>query len=176
VDALADFDASKPTKWYVVDRKHRRGVVAKYDVDPYFCFHTINAWEEPSPSDPSQTDIIIQLPAYENLDIIKRFDYDHLKSTSPTACEFLMDKGASTRANIHLWRLPSIVLAGVSTSGKALLDFSVPKEKSCELPTMNPRFVMKPSRYIYGAIDRGHSTFMDGLVRRRILSLGRTWP
>jgi torulene dioxygenase len=77
----------------------------------------------------------------------------------------MKDKGATTRANIHRWRLPSITSAGTSARSKAILDFSVPKEKSCELPTMNPRFVTKPSRYIYGATDRGHSTFFDGLAK-----------
>lgn len=165
LDALSDFDASKPAEWYVIDRKLGKGVVAKYNGDPFFCFHTINAWEEPSSSDSSQTDIVVDLSAYENLDILKKFYYDHLKSTSPAAREFMKDKGASTRANVHRWRLPSIASSGTSTPNKAILDFSVPKEKSCELPTMNPRFITKPSRYIYGATDRGYSTFMDGLVK-----------
>jgi torulene dioxygenase len=52
LDALGEFDASKPTKWYVVDRKLGKGVVAKYESNPFFCFHTINAWEEPRSSDP----------------------------------------------------------------------------------------------------------------------------
>jgi len=165
LDALSEFDASKPAKWYVVDRKHGKGVVAKYEGDPFFCFHTINAWEESSPSDPSQIDVVVDLSAYENLDVLKKFYYDNMKSTSPTAREFMKDKGASTRANVHRWRLPSIASTGTSTPGRALLDFSVPKENSCELPTMNPRFITKPSRYIYGAADRGYSTFMDGLVK-----------
>lgn len=61
--------AWKPTKWYVVDRKPGKGVVAKHESDPFFCFHTINAWEESS-SDPSQPDIVIDLSAYENIDIL----------------------------------------------------------------------------------------------------------
>lgn len=165
LDALSEFDASQPTKWYVIDRKHGKGVVANYDGDPFFCFHTINAWEEPSSCDPLQTDIVADLSAYENLDVLKKFYYDHLKSTSPAARDFMKDKGATTRANIHRWRLPSITSDGTSARRKAILDFSVPKEKSCELPTMNPRFVTKPSRYIYGATDRGHSTFFDGLAK-----------
>lgn len=166
LDALSEFDPSKPAKWYVIDRKHiGRGVVAKYDSDPFFCFHTINAWEEPSPLDPSQTDVVATLSTYENLDVLKKFYYDHLRSTSPAAREFMKDKGASTRANIQRWRLPSVTSASASNHNRATLDFSAPKEKSCELPTMNPHFFTKPSRYIYGATDRGQSTFLDGLVK-----------
>jgi torulene dioxygenase len=34
-----------------------------------------------------------------------------------------------------------------------------------ELPTFNPLFATKPSRYVYDCNDRGESTFLDGLVK-----------
>lgn len=167
LDSMMPLDPSKPTQWYVVDRKNDKGVVAKFNGSPFFCFHTINAWEEPSTSDPSKVDVVVDLSAYENLDILKKFYYKNLLSSSPGAREYTGDKGASTRANLNRWRLPSVNKSS-SSFGKAVLDFSVPKAESCELPTMNPRFITKPSRYIYGAIDRGKSTFMDALVKVRI--------
>lgn len=36
---------------------------------------------------------------------------------------------------------------------------------SCEFPVINPCFLTKQSRYVYGACDRSLSTFFDGLVK-----------
>jgi torulene dioxygenase len=41
----------------------------------------------------------------------------------------------------------------------------LPSEDSMELPTFNPLFATKPSRYVYDCSDRGESTFLDGLVK-----------
>lgn len=165
VDAMNDLDPSKPNQWFVVDRKHGNGVVAKYEGDAFFCFHTINAWEEPSPSDSSQVDIVADLSAYENLDIIKRLYFENMKSTSPGSRAYVNNKGATTRGSIQRWRLPFVTSAQPSSINRAGLDFAAPKDKSCDLPTFNPLYSTKPSRYIYGAIDRGFSTFYDGLVK-----------
>ena len=165
VDAINDLDIGKPNQWYVIDRKCGKGVVARYEGDAFYCFHTVNAWEEPSPSDSSQVDIVTDLVAYENLDIIKRLYYENLVSTSPGSRSYMGAKGASTRSNIHRWRLPSVTAAQSLSTNKAVLEFAAPKEKSCDLPTFNPKYATKPSRYIYGVIDRGLSTFYDGLVK-----------
>ena len=165
VDAMNDLDPNEPSRWYVVDRRHSKGVVAKYEGDAFFCFHTINAWEEPSPSDPSQTDIVADLSTYENLDVIKKLYYENLKSTSPGSRAYAGDKGATTRSSLQRWRLPSVMSVHPSFPNKAVLDFAVPKNKSCDLPTFNPGYSTKPSRYIYGVIDRGLSTFFDGLIK-----------
>jgi torulene dioxygenase len=165
VDAMDDLDPSKPNQWYVIDRKHGRGVVAKYEGDAFFCFHTVNAWEEPSRSDPSQIDIFADLSVYENLDIAKRLYFENLKSTSPGSRAYVGDQGATTRGSIQRWRLSSVTSAQSLFANKAVLDFAAPKEKSCDLPTYNPIYGTKPSRYIYGVIDRGLSTFFDGLVK-----------
>jgi torulene dioxygenase len=164
-EAIDDVDPTKPTQWYVIDRKHGKGVLSKYEGDAFFCFHTMNSWEEPSPTDPSQVDIVAELSTYENLDVIKRLYYDHLKSTSPVSGTYTGVNGAKTRSNIQRWRLPKVTAAQSSSTNKAVLDFSAPKEKSCELPAFNPNYTYKPSRYIYGTTDRGLSTFFDGLLK-----------
>jgi torulene dioxygenase len=105
------------------------------------------------------------LAAYENLDVIKRLYYENIKSTSPGSRSYVGDKGATTRGSINRWRLPSVTSAQPSSTNKAVLEFAAPKEKSCDLPTFNPNYATKPSRYIYGVIDRGLSTFYDGLVK-----------
>lgn len=165
VNSMDDLDPLKPNLWYVVDRKNGKGVVAKFEGDAFFCFHTANAWEERSLSNPFLTDVVVDLVAYENLDVIKRYYYESIKSTSPASRDYIGDKGASTRGRIHRWRLPSINSSHPSSFNKATLDFTAPAGTTCDLPAFNPRYISKPSRYIYGATDRGYSTFFDGLIK-----------
>ncbi|KAF8554984.1 hypothetical protein OG21DRAFT_1496630 [Imleria badia] len=168
LDAIAPFDPSKRALWYVIDRKHGNGVVAKYECDPFFCFHTINAWEEPSPSDPSQIDIVADLSIYKNLDVIKRFYYNHIKSTSPDSLDYVGEKrSGSCDVFLRRWRLPGVntTIDAPSEARETVTEFTAEHEHSCDLPVINPRFLTKPSRYIYGLCDRGLSTFFDGIVK-----------
>jgi torulene dioxygenase len=50
------------------------------------------------------------------------------------------------------------------------LEWEVSKDKTMELPVINPRFVTKAHRYIYGIADRGYSTWVDGLLKYDIES------
>jgi len=168
LDAIAPFDPSEKALWYIVDRKHGKGVVAKYESDPFFCFHTINAWEEPSPSDPSQIDVIADLSTYKNFDLLKRFYYNGVKSTSPGALDYVGEKRRES-CNIHLrrWRLPGVntTIDTPSEAREAVTVHTAEADHSCELPVINPRFLTKPSRYIYGVCDRGLSTLFDGIAK-----------
>ena len=165
LDAIAPFDPSKKALWYVIDRKHGKGVVARYESDPFFCFHTVNAWEQPSPSDPSRTDIVADLSMYKNLDILKRFYYENLKSTSAGA----LDYAGENRREVFLrrWCLPQVDAPTEEGAGarEAVVVHTAKPDDSCDLPAFNTRFVTKPTRYIYGLSDRGLSTFYDGLVK-----------
>lgn len=163
LDALAPFDPCQKALWYVIDRKHGKGVVAKYGCDPFFCFHTINAWEEPCPTDPSHTDIVADLSIYKNLDVIRRFYYNNIKSSSPAALEYAGKR--SCDVFLRRWRLPLVDLADPAVPVEAVIVHTAEHDRSCELPLINPRFITKPSRYIYGVCDRGLSTFFDGIVK-----------
>lgn len=162
-DALAPLDPAKPARWYVVDR-HGKGVVATYESESFFCFHTINAWEQPSPSDPQKTDIMADLCAYENCDVIKRFYYDNLMSTSPGSRAYTGKKGDSTRPYISRWRLDAVNLPP-TTKPRARLEWTVPKPHSIEMPTINPGYFTRRYRYVYGVNDQSQSTFFDRLVK-----------
>lgn len=165
LDALKPFGDSIPTTWYVVDRKHGKGLVATYESPPFFCFHSINAWEEPSPTSPSQTDLVADLVAYDNLDILQRLYYENMKSTSPGSRAYVGEKGDSSRYTIRRYRLPNVEDASPATSPipQATLDFSAPKSSSLELPTINPRLLTRPHRYIYGIVDTRRSVLFDGI-------------
>ncbi|KAG6329673.1 hypothetical protein ID866_9416 [Astraeus odoratus] len=165
LDAIAPFDPSQKALWYVIDRKHGKGVVAKYECDPFFCFHTVNAWEEPSPTSPAHTDIVADLSIYESLDVLKRFYYNNIKSSSSAALDYAGEKRRSCDVFLRRWRLPSIDTADPMEIREAVTVHTAKHDHSCDLPVINPRFLTKPSRYIYGACDRDMSTFFDGLVK-----------
>ncbi|KIJ16064.1 hypothetical protein PAXINDRAFT_11104 [Paxillus involutus ATCC 200175] len=151
--------------WYVVDRKHGKGVVAKYECDPFFCLHTINAWEELSPTDPSQIDIVADLSTYNNLDIIKRFYYNNVKSCSPGSLNYAGEKRRSCDVFLRRWRLPAVNTAIPSKPLEAVTVHIAEHNHSCDFPVINPRFHTKPSRYIFGLCDRDLSTLFDGIVK-----------
>ncbi|KIJ60826.1 hypothetical protein HYDPIDRAFT_183466 [Hydnomerulius pinastri MD-312] len=159
------FDPTKKALWYVIDRVHDKGVVAKFESDPFFCFHTVNAWEEPSPSHPSDIDVVVDLSIYENLDILKRLYYDNLLATSTGSRDNTGENDAACRAILKRFRLQCVLSRTVVEPGVAVEEFAAPKNHSCDLPIVNPRTLTQPSRFIYGVADRGHSTFFDGLLK-----------
>ncbi|KAI4632794.1 hypothetical protein J4E80_000152 [Alternaria sp. BMP 0032] len=163
VDSIAPFDPNSKATWYVVDRREGRGLVATYESMPFFCFHSINAWEESSASDPSKTDIITELSMFENLDIVKRFYYDNIISSIDTP-DYEGEKRRTCLPMQAQFRLPSVD-AGVPTAMPAELLFQADKFKSMELPTLNPEYLTRRHRYTYGCADRLRSSFFDGLVK-----------
>lgn len=167
LDAM-NFDPSRKNIWLVIDRLHGKGLVGIFESDPFFAFHPVNAWEQPSSITPGTVDIIADIPVYENLDILKRFYYHNMKSTSPTAHPYADEKGSTTRAALTRFKLPSVNNQTIAvTEPRRPVEhlFVAPKADSPELPTFNPNFATKSSRYIYGVSDRGNSTFVDGLLK-----------
>jgi torulene dioxygenase len=177
LDALQPFDATRPARWFVVDRRHDQGVVATFESDPFFAFHSINAWEEPNAADPEKIDIVADLSAYADLSVLKRFYYENLMSTAPGAPAYHGEKAANARAALRRYRLPSIPSSSSSATSAppntstlttpppqlAIREYLIPTTTSLELATINPVYICRPHRYTYGICDRGLSTFADGL-------------
>lgn len=165
LDAL-EFHPDKKNVWLVIDRLGSKGLVGVYESEPHFAFHPVNAWDLPSETEPGKFDIFTDVPVYRNLDVLKRFYYDNMKSTSPSALTYT--KSDSCRANITRFKLSSIGSSSVSVTSKAQpveVVFEGASTDTPELPTFNPKFACKPSRYIYGVSDRGNSTFLDGILK-----------
>ncbi|MCJ1434451.1 hypothetical protein MMC27_003819 [Xylographa pallens] len=164
IDALY-FDPKRKNKWFVIDRIDGRGLVDVYESDGFFSFHTTNAWEEKGST---TTDIVLELSTYENLDILKRFYYENMKATAPGARAYVGDNSLRARPQLMRWKLRDVNEnpSTISVPAKpAQCIFVVPKADSVELPTINPTYAMKPSRYIYGCCDRADSVFLDGLIK-----------
>ncbi|KAJ4373309.1 hypothetical protein N0V83_003603 [Neocucurbitaria cava] len=164
-DAIAPFDLKSKATWYVVDRKDGKGLVATYESDPFFCFHSVNAWEEPNETDPKKTDIITELSMFENTDVIHRFYYDNLVSSIANP-EYEGKKRLSCLPMQAQFRLSSVdarVHAGKPLPAELL--FQADKMISMELPTINPSYLTRRHRFSYGCADRLKSSFMDGIVK-----------
>lgn len=169
IDSIAPLDPAKPCLWYVIDRTSaNQGVLATYTSPPFFCFHTINAYLEPSPTHKGQTDIVADLVIYDDLSVLKRFYYDNLKSSCPGSLAYTGTKGDQSRPTVARFRLPDVPSTAEKNSSKRAVvkEWATSPARLClELPTLNPAYSTRKHRYTYGVTDSGFSTFFDGLAR-----------
>ena len=169
LEAIAPFSEENLTHWYVIDRRHGQGVVAEFESPARFCFHTINAWQEEN--DDGEIDILAELVEHENLDILHKFYYENLTSEGKNTLSFHAEKADSCTPSLARYRLSGVGLETLKpfTPGKevkeAVLELSVPKLKVGELPTINPNFVTREHRFVYGIVNRGYSSFLDGICK-----------
>lgn len=169
LDSIVPLDPSQPCRWYVVDRTPGgQGLVATYHSPAFYSFHTINAYEEASPTVPGDVDIVADLACYDDMSVLHRLYYDNVKSSSPGASCYAGDKGDSTRSWLGRWRLPSVCGNDAKLDGKvktAVQVFAAPRSQSLELPTLNAQLITRRHRYVYGIADRQLSSFFDGIAK-----------
>ncbi|RAK80606.1 carotenoid oxygenase family protein [Aspergillus fijiensis CBS 313.89] len=172
LDAIEPFDPTKPSMWYVIDRQGSQGLVGTYTGPPFFCFHSINAWQEPSASSSSSgedIDIVADLVMFDNLDFLFSLYYENLLSNTSPAKARLGAPGRTdtTRSTVARFRLP-LIPAPASPNPhpqKAILERTTCKPISPELPTLNPSYVTRKNRYTYSIGARGESTFFDCIMK-----------
>lgn len=160
LDAIQPTDPSVPTKWFVVDRHHGHGVVAEFESPAMFAFHTVNAWQD------EQKNIIAELTEYSSTDILHKFYYDAIKSSSPAAHTLAKKKLPSCQPHLTRYRLSSEHISTTSVvNSKAHKAEIILRMSGGELPTINGAYSLRPHRYVYSVADRGLSTFFDGLAK-----------
>lgn len=164
-ESIKPTDPSQPATWYVIDRRHDKGLVATYESSAFFSFHTINAWQEPSRDDPMKIDIVADLVRVATSNYLDYVLYENLKSSSPSAKKFAEQRGHDTKSTITRFRLPSLPPSSSSNILKASVEWSACSDLSPELPTMNPKYVTRRHRYAYAITNRGESAPSDGLVK-----------
>ena len=54
---------------------------------------------------------------------------------------------------------------GRTSTSHAELVFTTPKHSTSDLPPVNPRFRMVQNRYVWSIVNRGYSTFFDGISK-----------
>ncbi|ESK85111.1 retinal pigment epithelial membrane family protein [Moniliophthora roreri MCA 2997] len=139
--------------FYIID-KASGGVVAKYETPPFFCFHQLNAFD-----DPVTDDIILDMSVYEDHSVIDSLYLNRLRNLT---AENPMLMGRARRFRLSNVTSPS------STTRIATVEFTLPQSESIELPTINPAKYHRPYRYAYGInkLDpRAHHTFADRIIK-----------
>lgn len=165
VDAIAPFDSTKPTKFFVIDKLHGRGHIATFDGPAFFAFHSANAWEEVV-SD-NNVDLFLNVIQYPNSDVLHRFYYENLLSTSTKASEAVASKMPETKPKLVQYKLGGMQskASSVQKGKKVELVKDIGGNMTGDLPTYNPKFTSKKNRFVYMLSDRGRSSFVDGIAK-----------
>nr|POE79647.1 beta,beta-carotene 9',10'-oxygenase [Quercus suber] len=181
LDAIAPFDQTKLSKWFVVDRKHGRGVLAMFEGPAAFSFHSVNCFVVPG-QNKDEVGLTCDTIQYANLDVLHKFYYSSMKSTSPEAWKWMHDKHEASEQQFVRYHLPAIpaaqsmpVLSKNQREHKTplpkvyqqiLKERTIPGPIAGELPIIHPRWSNKPYRYFWNCTsDSSRSTFMDGLCK-----------
>lgn len=172
LDAITPFDSKATTKWIVIDRRHGRGVVAKFESPAMFSFHTVNAWQEPSERE-GAVDLHCQLVQFPTIDILHRFYYENILSLGPGAPAYSSSEGVRREnviPSLTRYKLASVPIGKsrvpeIKTFEKAEVVLSLRNPLIGELPTINPSYATKKSRYVYSLVDEGYSSWVDGIVK-----------
>ncbi|KAF9818292.1 hypothetical protein IEO21_02920 [Rhodonia placenta] len=148
-------DPKTEAKFYVVDRENG-GIVARYKTPTFFCFHHLNAFD-----DPETGDIVVDMAIYESANILQNLYLDKLRDLN---AQNHMAVGYARR-----FRLPSPTSApSPDIARDAIVEFTTPQSQSIELPVVAPASYHKPYRYAYGITNQDptvHHTFADGLIK-----------
>jgi torulene dioxygenase len=139
------WNPNRKTLWYVVDRE-KGGVTRKFESDAFYAFHHINSYDDGD-------DVIVDLGTYDTHEVVNSFYIDVLRSS--TATKPLDGKSYVTRVT-----LPNI------TAAKDIGIATILKTKCViELPTISPRYSLKPNKYAYGVSSRDLSTLWDCIIK-----------
>lgn len=172
IDTIGSFDPNSQSKWLVVDRRHGKGLVATFESSAMFSFHSVNAWQEPRQGS-GEVDIVCDIIQYPTLDVLKKLYYENLTSTGSGVPEWkgLASRPSSTPSLVR-YHLPKVPLpskdadtSATKTIAKAEMQFAVSAPLVGDLPTINPQYSTKRSRYVYSLVDQGYSSWVDGISK-----------
>nr|POE66225.1 beta,beta-carotene 15,15'-dioxygenase [Quercus suber] len=181
LDAIAPFDQSRSSKWFVVDRRLGRGVLAMFEGPAAFSFHTVNCFTVPG-QQKDTVDLMCDTIQYANLDVLHKFYYSNMRSSSPQAWKWMHEKHEACKQQFVRYRLSAVPAAHTlpvvnkkqrenkSPLPKAyqqlLQERMIPAPIAGELPIIHPGRSKKPYRYFWNCTsDSSKSTFMDGLCK-----------
>ncbi len=172
LEAIKPFDLARKTQWFVVDRHHGRGVVAEFESDAGFFFHSVNAFDQVDGN--GIPAVICDVIEYSSFDILHSLYYDVILDRDGAAAKSFSDpaKAAALIPRLTRYRLP---LAD-SSSGKQEAAKMRPAERVCstqgpragELPTINEAMATKPYTFTYSVPTRGLSTLVDAIAKTNV--------
>ncbi|KAG6005225.1 hypothetical protein E4U54_000376 [Claviceps lovelessii] len=174
IESIKPFNKTDGCKWLVVDRRHGRGVVARFSTPASFFFHSVNAFEVKAKDENGNevTELCMDYIKYENTNIMRMLYYDILMDRDGAAAEGLAKCGLDS-AQMYLVRHKFTMHSfpqqhnhnHSAYSQRATEVFSIPGPHAGELPAINPGRAGKAYRYAYGVGNGGRGIFMDCLVK-----------
>ncbi|KID64718.1 Beta,beta-carotene 15,15'-dioxygenase [Metarhizium brunneum] len=172
IDAIQPFDKSVKCKWFAVDRRHGRGVVARFSTPASFFFHSVNAFEQKSKGSNGEeiTNIFLDMVEYVNTDVMHMLYYDILMNRNQDAIKDLRkrDKYKTSQPKLvrYKFALPALSQTHMGDYSLAAEQvFAILSPHAGELPIINPSRSGKAHRYVYGTCNRGVGFWMDGIVK-----------
>lgn len=175
LDAIKPFDKTTLCKWLVVDRRHGRGVVARFSTPAAFFFHSVNAFEQKSKDEAGEeiTDICLDHVEYLNSDVMHILYYDILMGKNEAAILDMQKTGKQKASQPKLVRYKFTLPAHSQTkkgdySLTAEQAFAIPSPHAGELPTINPSRAGQRHKYVYSICNRGIGFWMDAIVKTDI--------
>ncbi|OLL23215.1 Carotenoid cleavage dioxygenase 8 B, chloroplastic [Neolecta irregularis DAH-3] len=152
---MKKWNHSRKSLFYVINKKG--GLDMKLKISPFYCFHTINAYEE-------DDNIFLDCVVYEDHSIIKSLYVKRLCSTSATDHEQGLE--GSIRRYV------------INRKEKSIREeFTLPAQgMNLELPVINPAYKCKKHRFVYGIHTTRASSFFDAIIKVDIESrISQTW-
>ncbi|KAI0802673.1 carotenoid oxygenase [Xylaria sp. FL0064] len=173
IDAIEPFDSSKLCRWFIVDRRGRRGVVATFESSAGFFFHSINSFEECDETT-GDIDLSCDLIEYPSTDIIRAYEMDVLLSTPGREEFYLRDeqriRNCLQRIVRHRFRICVNNKTGKASYMKAEKVLEIKAPRAGELPTINPNYATRKYRYVYSLANHGYSTLHDTIVKTDLIT------
>ncbi|KAK3292963.1 carotenoid cleavage dioxygenase 1 [Chaetomium fimeti] len=157
------FDPSETCRWYVVDRRNGKGLVAEFASPARFFFHTVNAFE-----DDKTGDLLCEVVDYPNRYVIDGFYYDVVFNRDGAADKFWdgqLQHLSFPRLSRYRLRKEDFVTGRGDASPAPQLVMEIPSPHTGDLPTINPNYQCRKHRYAYFVISRIRSTFFDALAK-----------
>eukprot|EP00177_Eucheuma_denticulatum_P000490 GFKZ01000861.1.p1 GENE.GFKZ01000861.1~~GFKZ01000861.1.p1 ORF type:complete len:647 (-),score=80.97 GFKZ01000861.1:89-1804(-) len=129
------FDKERMARFHVFARDGR-GLVATYEADAFFCFHTVNAFEKDDA-------VHVDLCRYKNADVLDDFMLDKMRSKERFE--------ATTLTRFSLGKLQEAIMDGPQRVKEA--KERVLSAEGLELPCVNGKVQCKEYRFVYGVTD-----------------------
>lgn len=137
--------------------------VKQFTSPAFFCFHTVNAWEETGANDDS-VDVVCELVEMPDAKILELLRYEYIVSSEAAHTRPVggaVDKSHPT-LKLARYRLENVALKNKSTASMAPAKKTM-SVSSGDLPRINPQYELKPHRYVYTTLNRGKASFFDGI-------------
>ncbi|KAI9150767.1 Beta,beta-carotene 15,15'-dioxygenase [Paramyrothecium foliicola] len=161
-DSFKPFDPSETCRWFVVDRRQGKGVVAEFASPAGFFFHTINAFEDEG------GDVFCEVMDYPNRYIVDGYYYDVILNRNGKAVEFWtdgqMEKESYPRLRRYRLHKKDFVTGHDSLPAPEVV-IELPSPHSGDMPTMNPVYRHRKHRYAYFLVSRALSTLFDAIAK-----------